>query len=485
MELKLYNSLTKKIEALKPIVDGQVSIYSCGPTVYDYAHIGNFRAFLFTDLLQRVIRNTLGLELKWVMNITDIDDKTIRDSKLGSPAWKNDFGEQTYDTKENLSKLTLYYENEFIKDLKSLRFDLNDYYKMPKATNYVKEMQDLVINIIQNGYGYIVAGSVYFNVKKWNIDDKYGKLKKLDFENMISSERLDDDENEKGQAADFVLWKAKKEGEPFWDFIINGENLPGRPGWHLECSAMGQAILGLPFDIHTGGIDLKFPHHEDEIAQSKAGYGVEPANFWCHNEFLEVEGQKMSKSLGNFYTLRDLINKGISPVQVRFSMLSSHYNSKYNFTFDDLASNGKAQARLQEFVYSLYEKSDGNQYFDTSKLKEQFDNELLNDLHSPKALAVLFKAVNSIEVSELKDESKSSLLDFMKYFNSIFNILNIEPRPEILIPAEVIAIAEKRLIAKQNKDWSQADDLRNEIISLGYTLKDTKEGYSIEPDIGK
>ena len=309
MDFKLYNSLTRKTEEFKPLNKNEVRMYSCGPTVYNYAHIGNMRAFLFADLLQRTLRTVACWDVKWVMNITNIDDKTIRDSALGSTEWKKGMGEQTNSPIDNLLKFTKYYEQKFINDIETLGIDATHFYKMPKATEYINEMQELITKIFEKGLAYISEGSVYFNVSEWRKRDTYGRLKKIDFDNFRAGVRIDADQYEREQASDFVLWKMKKEGEPFWDYSLDGQNLQGRPGWHIECSAMEYVLLGLPFDIHTGGIDLQFPHHEDEIAQSKAGYGIDPTVFWCHNEFLEVEGEKMSKSKGNFFTLKDLMKK--------------------------------------------------------------------------------------------------------------------------------------------------------------------------------
>ncbi len=480
MQIKLYNTLTKDIENFKPFDKDIVKMYSCGPTVYSFAHIGNLRAFLFADFLYRVLKNVGEFKIRRVMNITDIDDKTIRDSQIGSSAWLAEFGEQTTDALDNLKKLTAYYTNEFLKDLAILRIDSNDFYSIPKATDYIQQMQELVRKISANGFAYESKGSVYFDVSKWKEVDKYGKLKNIDFDNFIKGNRIDSDEYEREQVSDFVIWKAKKEGEPFWDFDFNSTNLPGRPGWHLECSAMEHDILGLPFDIHTGGVDLQFPHHEDEIAQSKAGYGVEPTAYWCHNEFLEVEGKKMSKSLGNFYTLKDLIAKGIDPLNIRFAMLSAHYRSKYNFTFEDLEAAKKGRNRIQDFIYDLFAEQDGNRDYDATLLKNEFDKELANDLHSPKALAVIFKFINNNEAGEFSKTAKTNLIEFFIHLNSILAVFEIVAKNILVIPEEIKALAEARLAAKTEKNWQEADRFREQIAQLGYTLKDTKDGYLIE-----
>ncbi len=492
MQIQLYNSLTKNTEILKPIHNNEIRMYSCGPTVYNYAHIGNMRAFLFADLLQRTLKTVGNYDIKWVMNITNIDDKTIRDSQKNSPAWLNEMGKQTDDPMENLLALTKFYEQKFINDIGKLGINNIHFFAMPKATDYIVEMQDLIKRIINKGVAYISEGSVYFNVNEYRQKDIYGKLFKIDFENFQAGTRIDSDQYEREQASDFVLWKARKEGEPFWDFEVDGQNLPGRPGWHIECSAMEYKLLGLPFDIHTGGVDLKFPHHEDEIAQSKAGYGIEPTNYWCHNEFLEVEGEKMSKSAGNFFTLRELEEKNIDPIDVRFSIFSAHYRTKYNFTFNGIDAAKKARIRVQDCIYAVANELEEeilinihNRQIQTEKVKNlQNDvySELANDLHTPKALANLFTFINNNKISELSKDEQLDFLCFISKLNDIFVAWKIGKKEEVenLIPQKILDLANQRLEAKQNKNFAEADKLRNEITALGYTIKDTKDGFEIE-----
>lgn len=486
MKFRLYNTITNSIDTFSPLENDEVRMYSCGPTVYNHAHIGNMRAFLFADLLQRSLKTVGGWKMKWVMNITDIDDKTIRDSSLGSPAWKNEMGLQTEDKISNLKKLTNYFENKFLADISLLGINPEDFYQMPHATDFIPQMQELIRKIFSNGFAYISEGSVYFNVEKWAKADKYGKLKNVDFSNFQKGVRIDADTYERDDANDFVLWKAKKEDEPFWNFELDGISLPGRPGWHLECSTMEFEILGLPFDIHTGGIDLQFPHHEDEIAQSKAGYGLEPNPFWCHNEFLEVEGKKMSKSLGNFFSLNDLIEKGIDPLDIRFAMLSAHYRTKYNFTFDGVASAKKARQRIQEYIYALFINSVNPEIFeipDESSLKFNFFSEIANDLHTPKALAKLFEFIAEFPPHKLSDSLKSNLIEIFRDINNIFNVWQISEKPEETnsIPPEIFELASERLTAKKEKNWALADQIRNNIFDLGFLIVDTKEGFEIKP----
>ncbi len=485
MKISLYNSLTRKIEDFTPLQGNLVRIYSCGPTVYNFSHIGNMRAFLFADLLQRTMRTVGKYDVRWVMNITDIDDKTIRDSAIGSPNWLKEMGQQSDQPFENLKKLTKFYERAFLEDIEKLGINLQHFYAMPHATDYIPQMQELIRKIYYNGFAYISDGSVYFNVTKWVALGEYGKLKTIDFENFKAGSRIDSDQYEKEDANDFALWKAKREQEPYWDFELIGKKLPGRPGWHLECSTMEYELLGLPFDIHTGGVDLKFPHHEDEIAQSKAGYGIEPNPFWCHNEFLEVEGEKMSKSLGNFFTLRDLIAKNIDPLDIRYLMFSAHYRTKLNFTNDGIISAHKARLKVQDYIYELFENSTNSGINDISEeddLQTRFFAELSNDLHTPKALAVLFDFINNYPPQKLSNSLKSKLIDEFRQINDIFNIWQIEHKQieTIEIPDEIIKLAEERLQAKKQKDFTRADNIRNQINAMGYIIIDTKEGYEIK-----
>lgn len=482
MKIQLYNSLTKKVSNFSPIDDEVVRIYSCGPTVYNYAHIGNMRAFLFADLLQRVMRVVGGYKVQWVMNITNIDDKTIRDSAIGSSTWKEDMGEQTENPLENLIRFTRYYENAFVEDISSLGIRKLHFSHLPRATDFIPQIQDLIRKLIDKGFAYVSEGSVYFNVAQWRKVDIYGKLYKIDFDNFMAGTRVDTDQYEREQASDFALWKAKKDGEPFWKFDMSGQNCDGRPGWHIECSVMEKELLGLPFDIHTGGVDLKFPHHEDEIAQSKAGYGVDPTMFWCHNEFLEVEGEKMSKSLGNFFTVRDLINRGMNLSDVRFLMLSAHYQSVLNFTFDGITASGKARNRIQSYIYDLHEEESGSASASTDELKEKTLGWLANDLHTPKALAEIFTFINNNPAQTLDKPTRLKLIKLFTELNKVFDVweIGIRPKEEIHIPLEIRDIAEERLTARQNKDWKKSDELRDKLIELGWLIKDSKEGYSLE-----
>ncbi|MCU0427518.1 MAG: cysteine--tRNA ligase [Candidatus Kapabacteria bacterium] len=487
MQIHLTNTLSRTVEPFKPLHDGVVRMYSCGPTVYNTAHIGNMRAFLFTDLLQRVLRVVGGFKVQWVMNITDIDDKTIRDSAIGSPLWQADMGAQTEDARENLRTFTEFYAKVFVADIAALKIHQASFHAMPRATHYIPQMQELIRLIAEKGFAYERGGSVYFNVAAWRNADKYGKLFKIDAENFQEGVRIDADEYDRESVSDFVLWKGKKDGEPAWDFEFEGKNILGRPGWHIECSAMARELLGLPFDIHTGGIDLCFPHHEDEIAQSKAGYGVEPVNYWCHNEFLEVEGDKMSKSKGNFYTVGDLTAKGIDPIDIRWLMLSAHYGSRLNFTFAGLEAGRKARFRVQEYIYDLWERSAGTVAAASTNttaeaLRTAVFGELANDLQTPKAMAELFTFINRNPASSVESSLAAALLGFLQELNDILEVWQFTARPAqtLAVPPEVAALAEARWQAKRTKNFAESDRLRGEIAALGFVVKDTKDGYTLE-----
>lgn len=481
MDIRLYNTLSRSIERFEPIEPQTVRMYSCGPTVYNHVHIGNLRAFLCADLLQRVLRTVGGYRVRWVMNITDIDDKTIRDSQPGSPAWKSDvMGEQTGDPLENLRRLTRYYEQVFLRDIEAIGIRREHLLAMPRATEYIPAMMELIRCIWRNGFAYVAEGSVYFDLSRWIEHHPYGLLFAVDLEHFVAGARIDADQYQREEVSDFVLWKARKEGEPWWDFELDGRVLPGRPGWHIECSAMGHELLGLPFDIHTGGVDLRFPHHEDEIAQSAAGYGSETARFWVHNEFLEVEGEKMSKSLGNFFTLDDLIARGLDPLDVRYAMLGAHYQSVYNFTFDGVAAARRARRRVQDYIYQLSEQH-GQRTCDVEALRREVFGHLADNLHTPKALASLFTFIGDHPASELDRPTQRSLLDFFVELNDIVAVWHIGERPPLQIPAHIEQLARQRWQARLERNFALADQLRQRIAAEGYQVRDRSDGYDIVP----
>jgi cysteinyl-tRNA synthetase len=464
-KLFLYNTLTRQKQEFKPISEGKVGVYACGPTVYNFAHIGNLRSYIFADILVKALRYNFGQKkVKWVMNITDVDDKTIREAKIKYPnLLPNDA----------LKKFTPVYEQHFWRDLEGLNIGQPD--KVTHATDqkYINRMQELVIKIFKAGYGYVKDGSVYFDLKKYGRDHKYGKLVNLDLANLKSGRRVDTDEYEKENIQDFVLWKGEKVGEPYWEFYLNGRPLPGRPGWHIECSAMSQAELGCPLDIHTGGVDLKFPHHENEIAQSAVGYGVEePVRFWLHNEHLLVDGRKMAKRFKNFYTLKDILEKDFNLLSFRYLCLQTHYRKQMNFTWQALeaAQAGLEHLRNQERGLGDFHMADEDI---DKKFKDKFLRSINDDLNIPQALDVVQDLLKS------KLPSQKRLATFLD-FDKILGLRFAEVRwLEQQTPEEIKKMLEQREKARQAQNWAEADRLRAEMEREGYLVEDTKDGQRV------
>jgi len=456
MALILHNTLTKKDEEFKPIKKGEVGLYTCGPTVYNYPHIGNYRAYIFGDILKRSLLY-LGYKVNHVMNITDIDDKTIRDSQIQG---------------KTLKEFTSFYTEEFFKDRDLLNIlPANSY---PKATNYIKEMVEIIEKLQEKGFAYKSEdGSVYFDIKK---DKEYGKLSGLDISKLKENAkgRLNTDEYDKDNAFDFALWKAwdEKDGDVYWDpkeLLGRDTSLgKGRPGWHIECSAMSNSLLGETFDIHTGGVDNIFPHHENEIAQSECSSGKTFANYFLHNEHLLVDGQKMSKSLGNFYTLDDLIKKSIDPIAFRYWIYTSQYGTKTNFTIDAVSGCETALKRLREFYLNLGNDIGiiNNEYKD--KIIEAIDN----NLDTPKAITILWDLVKDSNVNNA--DKKATLLDLDNIFGFGLALIKDE-----VIPEDILKLVREREEVRLNKNWAKSDELRDQIKSLGYEVKDTEEGTKL------
>ncbi len=444
MAIKFYNYLTKTKEEFKPIKDNQVGLYTCGPTVYDRVHIGNLRTYIFEDILKRIL-NYNGLETNHIMNITDVEDKIIK--KMQSE-------------NKTLEEVTEPYTEYFYKDLEKLNIKKAD--KYPKATEYIEEMIRLISTLLEKEIAYKSDdGSIYFNISRYQ---KYGKFSNLKKENIKHGARIKGDEYEKENLGDFVLWKAVKEGEPSWDAPFGN----GRPGWHIECSAMSMKYLGETFDIHAGAVDLIFPHHENEIAQSEAVTGKKFVNFWMEGEHLLVDNKKMSKSLGNFYTLENIENKGFSPLAFRYLMLSTHYRNKINFTWESLASAQKGLDNLKRQISEL-----GNEVGEINEeYKKEFTEKINDDLNAPQALAVSQKLVKSDFTNE---DKLATVLDFDKVLG-----LELEPQ-KIEVPDEIQQLANDREKARQGKDWEKADELRKKIEKKGWLIKDTKKGSEIKP----
>jgi len=456
MYLKIYNSLSREQEKFTPITSNSVGLYTCGPTVYNYPHIGNYRAYVFDDILKRYLKYS-GYEVKHVMNITDIDDKTIRDSiKEG----------------KSLKEFTEFYTDEFYKDRDSLNIVPADIYT--KATDYVKEMLELTEKLIENEYAYTTDdGSAYFSIEK---DANYGKLSHFKLSDLKENAkgRMKKDEYEKDSAQDFALWKAwdDADGEVFWNpnEILGRESdlAKGRPGWHIECSAMSMKIFGESFDIHTGGVDNMFPHHENEIAQSECATGKEFVKYWMHNEHLMIDGKKMSKSAGNFYTLRDLIDKGITPLAFRYWLYTGHYRTKVNFTIDTVNGSATALKKLYDVYLELGENIGSVDKEYVYKLQECMDD----DLNTPQSIALLWELVKDDSISN--EDKKATLLDFDKVFG-----FGLDKIKQDIIPSEVSILAKEREQARIQKDWTKSDELRDKIIELGYEIKDTDNGTKI------
>jgi len=456
MILKLYNTLTRKKEVFKPIKDKEVRMYTCGPTVYDYPHIGNYRAYIAADILRRYLEYR-GCKVKQVMNLTDVDDKTIRDSQKQGIS---------------LKEFTERYTKAFFEDLDILNIEKADVF--PKATEHIKEMVAIVKKLLDKGIAYKGEdGCIYYDVSKFK---DYGKLSHLKIKELKAGARVRQDEYEKEQANDFALWKAwdKEDGDVFWETEVG----KGRPGWHIECSAMSMKYLGNHFDIHTGGVDLIFPHHENEIAQSEASTGEKFVNYWIHNEWLLVEGKKMSKSLGNFYTLRDLLERGYDPMAIRYVLMATHYKQQLNFTFADLDSAKNAIQRLKDFMLRLESASGakGNKEVDEliGVYKKKFEQAMDDDLQISEALAAVFefvKGINKLEISKKDaDKVKKLILDF----NKVFEIKGLEEKEKL--SKEIEELIKKREDARKKKDYATADKIREQLKKKGIILEDTVQG---------
>ena len=442
--LKLYNTLNKKKENFKSIKKKQVGMYTCGPTVYDYAHIGNFRAYITADLLKRYLEYK-GFKVRQIMNITDVDDKTIKRSQ---------------EQKVSLKQFTRKYEKAFFEDLKNLNIEKADVY--PRATENIKQMVSMVKILLKKGYAYKAKdGSIYYSVSKFK---NYGKLAGLDIKKLKAGARVKQDEYEKEQLNDFALWKGwdKQDGNVFWETSVG----KGRPGWHIECSVMSNRYLGKHFDIHTGGVDLVFPHHTNEIAQSEAANGCKFVNYWVHNEWLLVEGKKMSKSLGNFYTLRDLLKKGYDSLAIRYLLMSGHYKEQLNFTLKGLVGAKRSIDRLKERVLEFKRSKDskGN----AKKYEKEFENALDNDLNTPVALEVIWGLVKDSKVGDFK---KYKLL--LK-FNKVLG-LGLDKVKEVKFSKEILSLIKKRDKARKEKNWKESDKIRALLIKKGVKVSDNPE----------
>ena len=465
--IKFFNTMDRKLEEFKTIHPNEVRMYTCGPTVYNFAHIGNFRAYMFEDLLRRTLKY-FGYKVTQVMNLTDVDDKTIRDSQVA---------------KMSLDDFTAQYKKSFFEDLKVLNIEEAEVY--PAATDHISEMITLIEVLIEKGYAYQAEDNcVYFSIAKF---PEYGKLAKIDLENQRSGVRVKNDEYAKDSVADFALWKAwdENDGDVHWESPWG----KGRPGWHIECSAMAMRYLGKTFDIHTGGIDNMFPHHEDEIAQSEAANGCTYVNYWLHCAHLMVEGDKMSKSAGNFYTLRECVDKGYDGSELRWVLLGVHYRKKLNFTF---AACDQARIMLNKFTELFARLKDVSLAGDGSEIQEAilkakhaFDNGLADDLNISAGQAAIFglqhDANKLLNANSLSKAGAEIILEQYRKFDEVFAVFDVDTNKEDDdVPAEVLEMAEKRCAARAAKDWTTADTMRDQLKELGWVIEDSADAFRVK-----
>jgi len=456
---ELYNTLTRKKQIFRPLKGKKVGLYTCGPTVYDYAHIGNLRTYIFEDILRRTLEYD-GYKVKQVMNITDIDDKIIKLSQK---------------EKKDVFKITQPLTKVFFDDLKKLNIEKAEVY--PLATKHIKEIIKLIQILLKKGFAYTGKDkSIYFDISKFK---NYGQLSGLKKRQLKIGARIEADEYNKNQAQDFVLWKAKKSNEHFWPSPFGN----GRPGWHIECSAMAMKYLGSTIDIHCGAVDLIFPHHENEISQSEAATGKKFVHYWLHGEHLLVDGKKMAKSSNNFFTLRDVENKKFNPLTFRYLVLNSHYRSKLNFTWESLKSAQNALNNLYDEItlmntdlntdkhrYNIRVNPFSNQC--KSVYEKKFLNAINDDLNTPKAVALIWQIIKDSQLSS--SAKKQLLLKFDKILG-----LNLDKVESLEIPLKIKQMADQRELLRINKQFIQADRLRIEIEKLGYKIEDTASGPKV------
>jgi cysteinyl-tRNA synthetase len=446
--LRFHNTLSGKKEFFKPYKGNTVKMYTCGPTVYDFAHIGNLRTYIFEDILRRTIK-LVGYDVLQAMNITNVEDKIIK---------------VAIESGKSISEITGPFEKHFLEDLRKLNIETPE--KMPRATDCIDEMIALIKKLMEKGYAYKGEdGSVYFSVSKFK---DYGKLSRPDMANQKSVARVSSDEYDKTEVQDFALWKAKKDGEPSWDSPWGA----GRPGWHIECSAMSMKELGDTLDIHTGGVDNAFPHHENEIAQSEAVTGKPFSRFFIHGEHLLVSGAKMAKSAGNFFTLRDIENKGYDPLAFRYLCLQAHYRSKMNFTWEALDSASIALQNIRKLAYSIGETGG-------TKRNREKERDILkalsDDLNAPEALATLWEALKSNDISQ---EEKRSLVVYADRvlglgLSEVVNSKNHD------IPDSDSSLAEERNALRKSGNFEGADAIRKTLEEKGYEVVDERDGYEL------
>ncbi|MGB6877137.1 MAG: cysteine--tRNA ligase [Candidatus Acidiferrales bacterium] len=470
-EILLENTLTNRKEVFVPLHAGEVRMYTCGPTVYDYAHIGNYRTFMFQDILRRFLRSR-GMRMMHVMNLTDVDDRIIQNAAAQ--------GISIFD-------YTAKYIEAFKEDMNALSCETPEH--VVRATDHIEDMVKLIQRLEAKGLTYRSDGSIYYRIAKF---PGYGKLSKVDLSGIQAGARVEVDRYEKADARDFALWKAPKPGEHFWETEIG----PGRPGWHIECSAMAMKYLGDTLDIHTGGIDLAFPHHENEIAQSEAATGHPFVKYWLHAEHLIIGGEKMSKSLGNFYTLRDLFKKGHKPSTIRYLLASVPYRRQLNFTADSIQQAASSVERLRNFVARLSEGkfppgSNGAMQARTEKAIADFEAGLADDLNTAVALAAIFDLVRDVNTAidrgEFRQQDAPHVLDAMKTFEQIFCVVEDNDAAKLralgfgsssaeMAAEQIDALVAERQEARKQRNFKRADEIRQELAERGILLEDTRDG---------
>jgi cysteinyl-tRNA synthetase len=460
MALRFYNTLTQRVEEFTPLHDNEVRMYTCGPTVYNYAHIGNLRTFTFEDILRRWLQ-ARGYKLNHVMNITDVEDKIIRNAMAQG---------------KTIGEYTEAYTKAFFEDSALLRLQRPE--RIAEATKHIDDMVSAIQVLKDKGYTYDSEGSLYYRIANF---PEYGKLSHNDFSGIRAGARVDVDEYDKADARDFVLWKAKKNGEPSWNESIGD----GRPGWHIECSVMAMKYLGETLDIHAGGVDLIFPHHENEIAQSEAITGKPFARYWLHSEHLSIDMQKMSKSLGNIYTLRDIVEMGYSPESLRYLLASVPYRKKLNFSLDGLSAAATAIDRLRNFKLRLEtdKYAEGDDPAMAARIKtacEQFDAALDDDLNTAEALGAIFEFVRdantAMDSGEFRAGNTAAALGLLERFDSVFDVLRPTEKAGGMSDGDVDRLVAERNQAKKARNFARADEIRKQLMDAGIILEDTKDG---------
>ena len=470
-EIHFHNTLGGKNQPFVPLKGDAVRMYTCGPTVYDFAHIGNFRTFVFQDILRRFLK-LRGYKLNHVMNLTDVDDRIIANAAAAGVSIR-DYTEK--------------FVQAFFDDCKALSIEAPE--QWIRATDHINDMVRLIERLQQNTFTYTSEGSIYYRIAKF---PRYGKLSKIDVSGIQAGARVDVDRYEKESARDFALWKAPKPGEHFWETPIG----KGRPGWHIECSAMAMKYLGETLDIHTGGVDLAFPHHENEIAQSEAATGKPFVRYWLHAEHLLVEGEKMSKSLGNFYTLRNLFAKGYKPSALRFALASVPYRKQLNFTFDGLQQAASSVERLRNFAARLAQGrfpagSDEKMCARITEAADEFDSGLSDDLNTARALAAAYDLLReaniAIDKNEFRQGDVSALQGFLASFDRVFGVMQDDDAAKLRAigfggqnagpsDAEIEKLIAERQSARQRRDFATSDRIRKQLADYGIILEDSRDG---------